>query len=489
MKVLKFGGASLKDGNSLKQICRIIVSTESPKAIVLSAFNNVTNKLNDLLNNPAPARRGGVSSFISNLKKSHLSFLEQAISFAPEPACALASARQVRPETYHLIDKQCHQLERLFNGLNYIDEITERSRDLILSFGERLSVIVTAEVLHHLGIDSKIIETDKAGLITDGYFGRASAILPIARRNIRKHLLPLIKRGITPIITGYFGCDASGQTTTFGRGGSDYSAAIISYALDADVLEIWKDVDGFMSVNPDIIPSTSLIETLSYKEAVELAYFGSTILHPRTVEPMLLKNIPIVIRNTFTPSKKGTKICNHPFKHTGKTSTPNGARFSEAVPSGIKGITCETSIGLIKVHGYGAGFGYDPEVIQEITRRLLDKNINIKTIVSAPTGIGLVLGKEDFDDGYSILNQTKIKLVSGFEKVKNQALIGLVGEGLVRTKGLAARVFQAVSKGGINIEMISAGASSAAGYFIIDGKDLKKTITLLYREFFKKHIK
>ncbi|MFH0888773.1 MAG: aspartate kinase [Planctomycetota bacterium] len=482
MKVLKFGGASLKDGNSLKQICRIIVSTESPKAIVLSAFNNVTDKLNDLLNNPAPARRGGVSSFISNLKKNHLSFLEQAI-----PAChsgandatagrsfstTCLTARQVRPETYHLIDKQCRQLERLFNGLSYTDEITERSRDLILSFGERLSVIVIAEALHHLGIDSKIIETDKIGLITDGYFGRASANLPIARRNIRKHLLPLIKQGITPIITGYFGCDASGQTTTFGRGGSDYSAAIISYALNADVLEIWKDVDGFMSVNPDIIPSAGLIETLSYKEAVELAYFGSTILHPRTVEPVLLKNIPIVIRNTFAPSKKGTKIYNHPIKHNGKAA--------------IKGITYETSIGLIKVHGYGAGFGYDPEVIQEITRCLLDKNINIKTIVSAPTGIGLVLGKEDFDDGYSILNRTKIKLVSGFEKVRNQALIGLVGEGLVGTKGLAARVFQAISKGNINIGLISTGASSAAGYFLINGKDLKKTITLLYREFFTK---
>jgi aspartate kinase len=464
MKVLKFGGASLKDGNSLKRICHIIISTESPKAIVLSAFNNVTNRLNDLLNNilDKQINEKYIRNFVSNLKENHLSFLRQAISY-----------NSIRPETHLLIDKKCNELEKLFNGLSYLNEMTDRSRDLILSFGERLSVIIADEALHHLGVDSKIIETDKAGLITDGYFGRASAILPVARQNLRKYLLPLIKRSITPIITGYFGCDTSGQTTTFGRGGSDYSAAIIAYILDADILEIWKDVDGFMNINPDIIPSAGLIETLSYKEAAELAYFGSNILHPRTVEPVLLKNIPIVIRNTFTHSKKGTKIHNHSAKKTGKTS--------------IKGITYETGIGLIKVHGYGAGFGYNSEVINKITQCLLAANINIKTIVSAPTGIGLVLGKEDFDSGYAALNRTKIKLVSSFEKVKNQTLIGLVGEGLTQTKGLAARVFQAVSKGNINIVMISTGASSAAGYFIINTKDLNKAITLLYREFFGKH--
>jgi aspartate kinase len=466
MKVLKFGGASLKNGDSLKQICRIIASTDSPKTIVLSAFNSVTDKLNDLLNNILHKHfnENHISGFINNLKKNHLSFLKQALSSSP-----------IRPETYRLIDQQCSKLEKLFYGLSCINEITERSRDLILSFGERFSVVVTAEVLYYLGVNSKPLEADKIGLITDGYFGRASAVLPIARHNIRKHVLPLIKRDVIPIITGYFGCDVMERTTTFGRGGSDYSAAVVAYALDANILEIWKDVDGFMSVNPDIIPSARLIENLSYKEAAELAYFGSTILHPRTVEPVLLKNIPIVIRNTFAPSKKGTMIYNHPLRQTRKTP--------------IKGITYETDIGLIKVHGYGAGFGYKSEVIHEITRRLLEKKINIKTIVSAPTGIGLVLGKEDFDTGYSTLNQTTIKLVSGFEKVRNQALIGLVGEGLTKNKGLAGQVFQAVSKNGVNIEMISAGASSAAGYFIIDRKNLRKTIAILYQEFFGKNRK
>jgi len=141
-------------------------------------------------------------------------------------------------ETYRLIEGQCNRLERLLYGLRYIDEITERSRDLINSFGERLSVIIAAEALNHLGINCKALEADKIGVVTDGLFGKSSAILPVVRKNMGRFVLPLIRRNIVPVITGYFGCDKYGRTTTFGRGGSDYSASVIAYALDADMLEL-----------------------------------------------------------------------------------------------------------------------------------------------------------------------------------------------------------------------------------------------------------
>jgi len=465
MKVLKFGGASLKDGKSLKHICKIIAGIKGRKAVVFSAFNDVTNKLDSMLVQIQRKHKlindNYVGAFTDSLRKSHLKYIQQAIG-----------THNYSPYVLSRLDIQCRSLKRFLYGLSYIDEITERSRDLILSFGERLSVICVAEVLRYFKIDAVPLEADKIGLITDGYFGRASAILPIARRNVRKRLVPLIKRRVVPVITGYFGCDDQGRTTTFGRGGSDYSAAVLAYALDAEELEIWKDVDGFMSANPAIIPHARLIEHLSYKEAVELAYFGSTILHPRTVEPVLLKNIPIAIRNTFAPDRQGTTIHNHSTK-----------QFDGAA---IKGITYESDIGIIKVHGYGAGFGYKSEVINAITGRLLEKKINIKTILSAPTGISLVLGKDDFEAGYAMLSKEKINLVAGFEKIKNQALIGLVGEGLVTKKGVAGRVFQALARQDINAAMISAGASSAAGYFIIDRRNLRKTVMLLYQEFFGK---
>jgi len=459
MKVLKFGGASLKDGNSLKQIAEVISTTKGPKAIVLSAFNGVTDELNSLLNRILNKHfsEKQISTFVNKLKLEHLEFLKQALS-----------GIAVFDETYRLIEGQCNRLERLLYGLRYIDEITERSRDLINSFGERLSVIIAAEALTHLGINCKALEADKIGVVTDGLFGKSSAILPVVRKNMGRVVLPLIRRNIIPVITGYFGCDKYGRTTTFGRGGSDYSASVIAYALDADVLELWKDVDGFMSADPEIIHSSRLIKHLSYKEAAELAYFGSTILHPRTVEPVLLKNIPIMIRNTFKPKGSGTVIHNYHIAHS--------------IP--VKGITYEKASGFIKVHGYGSGFGYKPEVVNEITGRLLANNINIKSILSAPTGIGLVFAKEDFDEAFSVLSRTPIKLVSGFEKVLDQSLIAFVGEGMTKERGVAARVFNCLAKKRINIEMISAGASSAAGFFIIHRRDLKKTITTLYKEFF-----
>jgi len=459
MKVLKFGGASLKDGNSLKQIAEVISTTKGPKAIVLSAFNGVTDELNNLLSRILNKHfsEKQISTFVNKLKLEHLEFLKQALS-----------GIMVFDETYRLIEGQCNRLERLLYGLRYIDEITERSRDLINSFGERLSIIIATEALTHLGINCKALEADKIGVVTDGLFGKSSAILPVVRKNMGRFVLPLIRRNIVPVITGYFGCDKYGRTTTFGRGGSDYSASVIAYALDADMLELWKDVDGFMSADPAIIPQARLIKHLSYKEAAELAYFGSTILHPRTVEPVLLKNIPIMIRNTFRPKGLGTVIHNYHISHS--------------IP--VKGITYEKASGFIKVHGYGSGFGYKPEVVNEITGRLLANNINIKSILSAPTGIGLVFGKEDFDEAFSVLSRTPIKLVSGFEKVLDQSLIAFVGEGMTKEKGVVARVFNCLAKKRINVEMISAGASSAAGFFIIQRRDLKKTITTLYKEFF-----
>ncbi|MDI6788890.1 MAG: aspartate kinase, partial [Planctomycetota bacterium] len=484
MKVLKFGGASLRDGSSLRQVCEIIANTKGDKAVVLSAFNDVTDEL-DAINPtrtgkilPNVASHSGITSgsrssppwatsfgtnpkvvsrFITNLKEEHLEYLKEALNVQPAA------------NYYRTVERQILRLERLLLGLRYRGKITERSRDMVLSFGERLAVVLAVSVLQSMNIPAIALEGDRIGLITDGLFGRASALLPLSRKNIRKHLLTSIKRNIIPVITGYFGVDKQGRTTTFGRGGSDYSAGVVAYALDAEVLEVWKDVDGFMSANPEIVPDARLIEHLSYKEAVELSYFGSTILHPRTVEPVLIKNIPIVIRNTFAPSKKGTVIHKQSFT-------------SRERP--IKGLTYESNIGLIKVHGYGAGFGYKSEVICEITRRLLEENINIKTILSAPTGIALVLSKDDFQNAFSVLNQTPIKLVSGFEKVQEQALIGLVGEGITKIKGLAARVFRATAAIGVNVEMITAGASSAAGYFLISNKDIKKTITALYQEFF-----
>ncbi|MDI6732765.1 MAG: ACT domain-containing protein [Planctomycetota bacterium] len=503
IKVLKFGGASLRNAKSVRQVAEIILATKEDKAVVISAIEGVTDQLIRFLNTLGPTNRkqeDAIKSFIASLKKQHLGILSKAIpthhSVRAETHKTIqsGSSRQSRDSLQANIDK----LERLFYGVSYLGEVSPRSRDLIISFGERFSVILLAEVLHTLGSRAQFIEADKVGLITDGDFGKASALLGPTTRNLRKALLPLITKGVTPIITGFFGCDQRGRTTIFGRGGSDYSASVVAYALDADGLEIWKDVDGFMSVSPEIVKtapklsppnrapapprrrrgeslafggglrcdSAHIIDILSYDEAAELAYFGVEILHPRMVEPTMLKNIPIIIRNTFNPTHKGTSIVRQGYERKGV----------------IKGIAYDKNISALKIHG--AGVGYKPGVLREITDKIANLGINIKSVITSQTCITLLLNSNDLEEGYLAIRKAQIKVIEHLEKVSDVALIGVVGEGLIRTKGLAARVFRAVADANINVEMISAGASAVAYYFIVKNKYLKQAVRAIYQEFF-----
>lgn len=458
MKVLKFGGASLKDAASVREVAGIIASTREEKAVILSALSGVTDQLIGFTK--ILARKAGneavIKRFINDLKQKHMSVLEDAV----------AGHRTIRTDTVRALHLNLGKLERLFYGISYIEEISARSQDFIVSFGERLIVPVMAEVLHGMGVKSAPLETDKIGLITDGDFGKASAILPLATKHLRANLLPLTKKGITPVITGFFGCDQHQRTTTFGRGGSDYSASVIAYALDARQLEIWKDVNGFMSVSPAIVKEGHLIDILSYDEAAELAYFGAEILHPRMVEPAMLKNIPIVIRNTFNPKHKGTSIVARGYERKGV----------------VKGIAYDKNIGALKIHG--AGVGFKPGVLQQITSSIADCGLNIKSVITSQTCISILLNQDDLEPAYQALSKARIRVIEHLERVKDIVLIGIVGEGLIKTKGLAAQVFKAVADEGVNVEMISAGASSVAYYFIIKNKFLKDVVKAIYHKFF-----
>lgn len=458
MKVLKFGGASLRDAVSVREVAKIIASTREEKAVVLSALSGITDRLIGFIKTLSrkPGNEAIIKRFINDLKQKHMAVLEDAIG----------PHRTIRPDTVRMLQLNLGKLERLFYGISYIEEISSRSQDFIISFGERMIVPVMAEVLHSLGVKAVPLEADKIGLITDGDFGKASAILPLATKHLRANLLPLIKKGATPLITGFFGCDQYQRTTTFGRGGSDYSASVVAYALDARQLEIWKDVNGFMSVSPAIVREGHLIDVLSYDEAAELAYFGAEILHPRMVEPAMLKNIPIIIRNTFNPGHKGTAIVAKGYERKGI----------------VKGIAYDKDVSVLKIHG--AGVGFKPGVLQQITSAIAGRELNIKSVITSQTCISILLAKDDLEPAYEALTKAHIRVIEHLEKVKDVVLIGIVGEGLIKAKGLAARVFKAVAGEGVNVKMISAGASSVAYYFIIKDKFLKSVVKAIYRQFF-----
>ncbi|MHA2320609.1 MAG: aspartate kinase, partial [Candidatus Thorarchaeota archaeon] len=257
-----------------------------------------------------------------------------------------------------------------------------------------------------------------------------------------------------------------GKTSSFGRNGSDYSAAVVAHALNAESVHIWKDVDGFMSADPRIVQDSIRIDTLSYLEAAELSYFGARILHPRTVEPLAGTNVKIFIRNLHSPENSMTII------------QPEGHEKGDV----IKSVTANDDIAVLRIHG--AGVGHKPGIIGEIGRTLSGADINIFSILTSQTSINLLLDSSDSGKSVDALRHLVGGVIERIELKKNVSLIAVVGEGLLTKEGLAARVFTAVAEHGINVEMFAAGASDVAYYFIVDQSDMKTAIQAVHTKFF-----
>jgi bifunctional aspartokinase / homoserine dehydrogenase 1 len=454
LKVLKFGGSSLKNAEGFKEVAEIIKNQNDQVIVILSGVYGVTNKIQDYLSLGKYDEKE-IDKLIENLRNLHFDISKKAINNI-----------KILRKTNKTIDEKLTHLTRLLRGVYYVEELTEKTRDLIISFGERLSVTILEAILNDIGLKSKAFEADKIGIITNGDYGNASAILDKVSTNLKKNILPVIKDGTIPTITGFFGCDSNGNTTLFGRNGSDYTASVIAYAVDADIVEIWKDVDGFLTADPNIIKTAKLIDKLSYDEAAELSYFGAKILHPRTVEPLAKKAIILRIKNTYNPESKGSIICKNPKIKKGL----------------VKSVSYTSSIACIKI--FGSGIGYKSGVLSDIVSNISENKINIISVITSQTCITLLLEKKDLEKSYNIISSKQIKTVERLEKIKDIALVCIVGEGINNHHGIAAKAFTAVAKKGINIEMISAGASEVAYYFIIKEKSIKPTIQSIHNAFF-----
>jgi len=285
-------------------------------------------------------------------------------------------------------------------------------------------------------------------------------------KNLKEYLSPLVGKDTVVFIPGFFGVSDNGDITTFGRGGSDYSAAVVAAAMEADALEVWKDVDGYMSADPRYVPGAQLIPDLSYDEAAELSYFGAKILHPRTVEPLRKARLDIVIKNTLNPDGPGSTI-------------RAGNRASGRT---IKSVAYDTDIGILKVHA--SGVGARPGILALVANRLTEEGINIKSVVTSQTCISILLAREDLESGRQALTELRPRPYRRLEKIEDAALVSLVGEGLARRKGIAAACFSSVADRGVNVDMISFGPSREALYFIVRTRDLKAAVTAIHDTFF-----
>ena len=454
MKVIKLGGGSLWQSDQVQEIMDIIIQRGPGNVVVLSGLGGVTDRLSAGIER-ALRGEGNIAEVIEELRGIHLPLVD-----------ALIQELAIRKQTTAALEDLLCRLERLYFGLTFTGEVTPRLKDMILTFGERLSVILMAGALKGKDMDALACMADEIGIISDGQYGNATALMAPTRMNLRKRLLPMVKGDRIILVTGYFGVSSQGCVTTFGRGGSDYSAAVIAAATGAECLEVWKNVDGFMSADPVFVPEAGMIAGLSYEEAAELSYFGAKILHPNTVDPLKRSGIPLVIKNTFHPDRNGTLI-------TGK---------SNRAKSVVKSIAHNTDVGVLKIHA--SGLGAKPGVLGTIATHLSEKGINIKSVITSQTCISLLLDREDMEQGYQEIRKIHPRPYVRLEKVADMALVGIVGKGLAEKKGIAARVFTAVANSEVNIEMISMGPSRVAYYFMVKEKDLKPTLRAVHDSFF-----
>ncbi len=454
MKVIKIGGGCLHDKKTIARILDLVEERAKGHIIVVSALYGITDMLIHGMR-MALENEENIPGISSRLKARHMLIARYLIRNQKDLG---GFSRD--------LNKNIGKLERLYYGLNFTREISPRLHDIVSSFGERLSARLLTAILRSRGIKATCRMPHKIGMLTDGKFGDASADLNQTTKNFQQTINPLLKKDTILFIPGFYGVSKDGDITTFGRGGSDYAAAVAAVAAKAELLEIWKDVDGFMSADPHMVSAAKLIPKLSYSEAAELAYFGAGILHPRAMEPVRRKKIKVEIKNTLNPDVPGSLITAH---------SPRHKRV-------IKSVAYDNDIGILKIHA--SGVGARPGILALVAGSLTDKGINIKSVVTSQTCISLLLAGNDLNAGRQALNTITPKPYRTIETTVDLALISIVGEGLFQKKGIAARCFTAVAEGGVNVEMISFGPSRAALYFLAKTKDLNRAVNAIHSTFF-----
>ncbi len=449
-KVAKFGGSCVSDPEMYDRMAKAARADPSRKFVVVSAIAGVTDSLVATLAKPRDEKE--IDLFIAELRRLHLGLLPRS------PGTPDASVETVEA----LVTK----LERLLYGVAYTEEITARTRDFILSFGERLATQIVAANLAKRGVDARAHEADVIGVVTDDTYGNASALLDETRARLAPFLKRQAQAGHVSVITGFFGLSQEGKTATFGRGGSDYSAAVVAYALKLPTIEIWKDVGGFMSADPKIVPEAFPLAALSYDEAAELSYFGAKVLHPRSVRPAQMCGASIILKNIYEPDEVGTRIGPDTVDRSGD----------------VKSISYVRNLTTLKVFGTGAG--PKESLLSLVATALADAGINVYSAATSQTCIAFLIDADAVSRGKRLLTRLPAGIVERIETSPHASLIGFVGEGLGYAHGVAARIFRAVAERGINVQLISAGASMVAYTFTVDDRDLEGAVQAVHRQFF-----
>ncbi|MBP5685111.1 MAG: aspartate kinase [Candidatus Methanomethylophilaceae archaeon] len=442
--VMKFGGTSVGSAEAIERVANIIVNTEGEKVVVASAMSGITNFLVQSVDSPTM----NVDEVVKQFADKHIMAAEQMF------------------DEKTMADFMVEFNSRLafFKEAISSDPNDAYYKDLVTSQGERFSTLMLSYYLRKMGYESVALTAETAGIAAVGLPLSGSADLQATASGMTMKVRPLLSKGIIPIITGFYGIK-DGAPLTFGRGGSDYSAAVVANALDADMLEIWTDVDGFMTADPRIIKNAIKIEEMTFGEAAELAYFGAKVLHPRTIEPVRIKRIPLKVRNSFRPQEPGTLI--HSLRKKGKGL--------------LKSVATKNDLAILTISS--AEIAYRPELAASIINEIAQDNVIIYSISTSLSTIAVLIDNKEVAGVIESLNNMSGNDIERIDVKNNVSLVCCVGDDLLSKCGVTGEIFTAVKEAGVNVEMISEGASEVSLNFVVPMGMVMDVVAVLHAKY------
>ena len=454
MIVMKFGGTSVEDGAAISRLIDIVTRVQKRTPfVVVSACSGVTNDLIRVATTVAEGEKDKAIAILDRLRQRHRTIASELLT------------EQRLEHVNEILDQSFHELRNYVRGVHLLGELTKRSFDAFTSYGERLSSLIIHAVMEQRGLPAHLLDARQV-IITDSAFSVAQPLFDEINKRAKAIAAPLVAEGKIVITQGFIGSNEQGVTTTIGRGGSDYSAAIFGAALHAEEIQIWTDVDGMMTTDPRIVKNSRLISKLTFDEASELAYFGAKVLHPSTIIPAIKQSIPVRILNSRNPENEGTLI----------VKSLEGDDASQEFS--VKSIACKKDITLVNVsssrmlmaHGF----------LAELFSIFAKYRKSVDVVATSEVSVSLTV---DNEDGLSEIQQ-QLEAVAEIKVKPKKAIVCVVGEAMKHTPGVAARIFGALANAEINIDMISEGASEINLTIVVDDADVNRAVVALHNEFF-----
>lgn len=458
--VMKFGGTSMGSAERIRVAAALTAEErkQRPVVMVVSAMSKITDLLLDTLRH---AENGDKETVDANLKKLLDRHVDTCAQLLPENARGPVEAG---------IGELLNEFRRIAYGVLMLGERPPRSVDEAIATGERLSAMMTAAYLESQGVKAAAISAGDL-IVTDANFGSASPLMTRTREKARPKLLGWLEEGLLPVVTGFNGATEDGRPTTLGRGGSDFSASIVASVLDAEALWIWSDVDGIMTADPRLVPSAAVLDEVTYSEAAELSYNGAKVLHPRTLAPLVEKQIPVWSKNSFAPEKPGTRI-------VPRTDHPEGPRA----------VTSMANVALVSIEPDSPEIS-GTKVMARALEALAKANAEVIAMSSSSyrQNFCFLVRKDDLESAVECLHDTlALELAHGYVKPididESVGLLAVVGEGMRGTPGLAGRIFTAVSRQNVNIIAIAQGSSELTISIVVSRTGLEKAVKAVHDE-------